>query len=67
MGVKCNLRDIRVIEYRIDSKSEFARNIGVEVHTYIKWENGDSNPILEKALEVAKKLNKNVEEIWYLE
>lgn len=67
MGVKNNLMDIRQLEHRQDNKSEFARLLGVEIHTYIKWEKGDSRPALQTALEVARKLNKKVEDIWYLE
>jgi DNA-binding XRE family transcriptional regulator len=66
MSVKNNLKEIRLKEYMIDSKTEFSKMLGVDVHTYIKWEKGDSKPVLEKALEIAKKLNKNVNEIWYL-
>ncbi|SHJ03830.1 helix-turn-helix transcriptional regulator [Lutispora thermophila] len=66
MGVKCELRNIRLLEYKMDSKTEFANMLGVEVHTYLKWEKG-STPTLPKALEVAKKLNKKVEDIWHLE
>lgn len=66
MAVKNKLRDIRVVEYGVDSKSEFARMIEVEIHTYIKWEAG-GKPTLEKALEVAKKLKRTVNDIWYLE
>lgn len=67
MKVKNRLKDIRLKEYMIDSKTEFAKKLDVNVHTYIKWENGDSVPILYKALEIAKKLNKRVDDIWYLE
>lgn len=64
---KCNLKAIRLKEYMIDSKSEFARMIEISVQTYIKWENEESTPPLLIALKVAKKLNKQVEEIWHLE
>lgn len=67
MAVKNNLKEIRMQEYLIDNKSEFARQLGVEIHTYIKWESGKSTPNLERALEVSKKLNRTIEEIWYLE
>ncbi|WP_069649628.1 helix-turn-helix transcriptional regulator [Caloranaerobacter ferrireducens] len=67
MGVKNRLKEIRLKEYMIDSKTEFAKKLNINVHTYIKWENGDSVPVLEKALEVAKQLNKRVDDIWYLE
>jgi DNA-binding XRE family transcriptional regulator len=63
---KCNLREIRLKEYMIDSKSEFARMLGVSVQTYIKWENEESTPPLLIALKTAKKLNKSVEKIWLL-
>jgi DNA-binding XRE family transcriptional regulator len=63
---KCNLREIRLKEYMIDSKSEFARMLGVSVQTYIKWENEESTPPLLIALKTAKKLNRSVDEIWRL-
>lgn len=66
MGKKiiCELRNIRLLEYKQDNKSEFARFLGVEIHNYIKWENGSTVPKLETALEVAEKLNKHVDDIW---
>jgi putative transcriptional regulator len=45
---------------------EFARYLGVGKTTYCNWETGTSKPPLEKALEIANKLNKDVKEIWYL-
>lgn len=63
---KCNLKEIRLKEYMIDSKSEFARMIEISVQTYIKWEKEESTPPLLMALKVAKKLNKKVEDIWHL-
>ncbi|NYC94262.1 helix-turn-helix transcriptional regulator [Clostridium acetobutylicum] len=50
----------------IESKSEFARFLEVNEHAYIKWENEKSAPSMEVALMVAKKLNKKVDDIWYL-
>lgn len=47
--------------------AEFADIIEVNHKTYYAWELGTANPSLKKALEVAKKLNKNVEDIWCLE
>lgn len=49
----------------IESKSEFARFLGVKEHAYIKWENGESCPNLDLALTIAKKLNRKVDDIWY--
>ncbi len=46
---------------------EFAKLLGMSIKTYSGWENEYSRPTLEKALEVSKKLNKDVNEIWYLE
>lgn len=63
--VKNKLKDIRMREYGIDSKSEFARILEVPVQTYIKWENGESCPNLNLAITIAKKLNKAIEDIWY--
>jgi putative transcriptional regulator len=63
--IKNNLKEIRMKEYAIDSKSEFARMLEVPVQTYIKWENGESSPNLNLALTIAKKLNKTIENIWY--
>jgi len=65
LGVKNKLKEIRMREYGIDSKSEFARMLDIPVQTYIKWENGESSPNLNLAITIAKKLNKTVEDIWY--
>ena len=54
-------------EYMIESKSEFARFLGIKEHAYIKWENEESAPAMELALQVARKLNRKVDDIWYLE
>lgn len=62
--IVCNLRDIRLLEHKQDNKSEFARFLGVEIHNYIKWENGITIPKLDTALEIAEKLNKHVDDIW---
>lgn len=64
--VKNKLKEIRMKEYMME-KSEFAKFLNIAVTTYYNWENGDSKPPLEKALEIAEKLNKDVKEIWYLE
>jgi DNA-binding XRE family transcriptional regulator len=45
----------------------FADFLKVPLTTYSQWERDISNPTLEKALEIAKKLNKPVEEIWHYE
>lgn len=66
MGVKNKLKEIRMKEYLM-SQVEFAKLINVDNKTYSNWEKGISKPPLEKALEVAKILNKNIQEIWYLD
>ncbi|MDS0525444.1 helix-turn-helix domain-containing protein [Clostridium sp. SHJSY1] len=63
--VKNKLKEIRMKEYMMEKK-EFAIFLNIGLATYYNWENGDSKPPLEKALEIAEKLNKHVEEIWYL-
>ncbi len=65
--VKNRLKEIRMKEYLIDSKSEFARMLDIPVQTYIKWENEESNPNLDLAFNIAKKLNKQITDIWYQE
>lgn len=66
MGVKNRLKEIRMREYMIQSKSEFARFLGVKEHAYIKWEKEEAAPNMELALIIAKKLNRKVDDIWYL-
>ncbi|AKN32360.1 hypothetical protein Ccar_16415 [Clostridium carboxidivorans P7] len=66
MGLKNNLKSIRMREYMMTS-SEFAKLLGEKLSTYSKWENGDSAPTLQKAYEVARILKKELKEIWYEE
>lgn len=63
--IKNKLKEIRMKEYMIESKSEFARMLDVPVQTYIKWENEESSPNLDLAFTIAKKLNRTVIDIWY--
>lgn len=60
------LREIRMREYLMEPQ-EFANHVGVNYKTYYSWEKGVAGPSLDKALEIAKKLNKTVEDIWYLD
>lgn len=66
MGVRNKLKEIRMREYAEDPK-EFAKRIEINVKTYYVWESGSALPSSMKMLEVAKKLNKKVEDIWWLE
>ncbi|MEF9952181.1 MAG: helix-turn-helix domain-containing protein [Clostridium sp.] len=64
--VKNRLKEIRMREYVLDS-GEFAKLIGTDIKNYSNWERGISKPNLEKALMIAKKLNKSIHQIWYLD
>ena len=65
MEVKNNLRAIRMSEYVMEPR-EFSELINVNIKAYYQWESELSRPSLEKALEISLKLNKNVNDIWYL-
>lgn len=58
------LKEIRMKEYEMDNKSEFARFLDIPIHTYIKWENSETIPNLDSAMSIAKKLNRTIYEIW---
>lgn len=64
--VKNKLKEIRMKEYMLDS-GEFAKFLGVPRSTYSQWENTSNNPTLTKAFEIATKLNRKLEDIWYSE
>lgn len=64
--VKNKLKDIRMREYAEDPK-DFAKRLDVNIKTYYVWENGAQLPGSKTMLEVAKKLNKKVEDIWWLD
>jgi DNA-binding XRE family transcriptional regulator len=64
--VKNHLKEIRMKEYMLNIK-DFAEIIGVDNKVLSSWERDKSRPTLERALEVSQKLNRNVNEIWYLE
>ncbi|QAA31258.1 transcriptional regulator [Clostridium manihotivorum] len=66
MAVKNRLREIRMKEFMMEP-TEFADMLQVNPKSYYQWESGASRPNLEKSLQVAKKLNRNVNDIWYLE
>lgn len=64
--MKNRLKEIRMKEYMM-SATHFSKMLDVKKSTYSQWENGLNNPTLEKAFEIARKLNKNITEIWYEE
>ncbi|MBU3103015.1 helix-turn-helix transcriptional regulator [Clostridium gasigenes] len=66
MSIRNKLKEIRMRDYLMDPE-DFAKLIDVNIKSYYSYEKGSSRPTLEKALEIAKKLNKNIEEIWCLD
>ncbi len=65
MAVKNNLKEIRMKEYMCN-QTEFAKILDINYRQYSKYEHG-TVPYLEVALKIARKLNKAVEEVFYLE
>lgn len=66
MAVKNNLKEIRMKEYMMNM-TQFAEFLEIDIKLLSSWEKGRSKPTLERALEISNKLNKTVNEIWYLE
>jgi DNA-binding XRE family transcriptional regulator len=66
MAVRCRLKEIRMKEY-MKNLTEFADMLGYDISTVSGWEKDKVRPELERSLDVAKKLNKHVDDIWYLE
>lgn len=66
MGVKNKLKEIRMKEYLIDSKKEFAEFLEINYRQYSEYERGVV-PKSETMLKIAKKLNKPVEQVFYLD
>lgn len=65
MGVNNKLKEIRMKEYMIDTKKAFAEMLEVNYRQYSEYERGIV-PESETMLRIARKLNKHVDEIWYL-
>jgi len=53
-------------EYMMSS-SDFAKYLEVPLTVYSGWETNSSRPKLEKAFEIANKLNRKVDDIWFYE
>lgn len=66
MKVKNRLKEIRLKEYMMSS-GEFSKKLGIPLSTYSQWESGTNVPTIAKALDISKKLNKSIEQIWYSE
>lgn len=63
--VKNRLKEIRMKEYLMNV-SEFAKFLNINVSTYSQLENSKRHCSLQVALDISKKLNKTVNDIWYL-
>ncbi|OLS02868.1 helix-turn-helix transcriptional regulator [Tissierella creatinophila] len=63
--VKNRLKEIRMKEY-MSTQGEFAKILELNYRQYNRYENG-TVPNLETALHISKKLNKNLEEVFYLD
>lgn len=66
MAVKNRLKEIRMREYMMEPK-KFADMLEVNTRTYYSWELGTAVPSMKEGLRVSKKLDKKLEDIWYLE
>lgn len=66
MEVKNRLKEIRMKEYMMSS-IEFAKLLEVTNTTYSNWELQKVKPSLDTALNVARILNRAIEDIWYLD
>ena len=64
--VRNRLREIKH-ELLIDKQNEMADLLGISQSQYNKYERHKAQPTLDVALKIAKKLNKKVEDIFYLE
>jgi DNA-binding XRE family transcriptional regulator len=64
--VKNNLLKIRT-ERGMRFAYEMAEFLGVDKTSYGRYEKGEKLPTLDRALEIAKKLDLTVEDIWFLD
>lgn len=63
--VKNKLKEIRMKEYMLNQK-EFCKLLDISTSTYNPLEKNIKQGNAETLLHIAKKLNRKVEEIWYL-
>ncbi len=64
--IKNRLKEIRH-ELKIDFQTDMARLLGMNRQQYNRYERQQVQPDLEMAFKIAKKLNKTVDEIFYLD
>lgn len=61
-----NLKTIRMGEFFL-SKRDFSKMLDIAEQQYLRYESGQSNPSLEIAIKISIKLNRHVDDIWYIE
>ena len=66
MGTKNRLREIRH-EMMIDKQNEMAELLDIAQSQYNRYERHAAQPTLDVALRIAKKLNKKVEDIFFVD
>lgn len=65
--IKNHLKEIRMKEYMLNQK-EFCENIlKVNIRTYNPIENNKVQGTIETAMNIARSLNKKIEDIWYFD
>lgn len=64
MVLNNRLKEIRMKEYMMSSR-EFSDMLGISASTYSKIENNKKSVSLDNAFEIAEKLNKKIEDIWF--
>lgn len=64
MPINNRLKEIRIKEY-MESGRDFANRLGIPNTTYSQIENGGRGVSLERAFDIAKKLNKEITDIWF--
>jgi len=60
------LKEIRMKEYMLSQK-DFAAMLEIRPNQYNRYEKDVNTPSVEIALKIAQKLNKKIEDIWYLD
>lgn len=64
MPISNRLKEIRH-DHRMN-QTEFAQYLGISVFQYNRYENGSRQPSLEIALQISEKVNRTVNDIFYL-
>ena len=59
------LKTIRMGEFFL-SKRDFSKMLDIAEQQYLRYESGQSNPSLEIAIKISIKLNRHVDDIWYI-